>query len=110
MLGLTADDAKSQLEGAGFKVKTVERASNEVAKGNVIDQSPTPGSKVQPGTTITLTVSTGPEQQQTPNDQPSDWFPTDDPGNGGDPGGDMGDPGGDDGGIELPDGDNPFGN
>lgn len=109
VLGLTVDDAKSQLEGAGFKVKTVERASNEVAKGNVIDQSPMPGSKVQPGTTITLTVSTGPEQQQTPDEQPSDWYPTDDMDDGGDPGGDPGDLG-DDGGIELPDGDNPFGN
>ncbi|WP_204018638.1 Stk1 family PASTA domain-containing Ser/Thr kinase [Sphaerimonospora thailandensis] len=104
VLGLTVDDAKSQLEGAGFKIKIVERPSDQVAKGNVIDQSPAPGTKTQPGITITLTVSSGPPPQQQPTQQPSDGFPTDDPAT--DDSGDTGDGG--DGGIDLDE--NPFGN
>ncbi|MEV0971667.1 Stk1 family PASTA domain-containing Ser/Thr kinase [Microtetraspora glauca] len=101
VLGLTAEDAKSTLEGAGFKVKLSQQPSDVVPAGNVIAQTPDAGAKLQSGTTITLTVSSGPNQQQ-PTDQPSDQVtepPVDDGGDGGD-----------DGGI-LPDqGDNPFGN
>ncbi|GAA0397342.1 Stk1 family PASTA domain-containing Ser/Thr kinase [Microbispora corallina] len=99
VVGLTLADAKSTLTGAGFKVKSVEQPSDSVPQGNVIDQAPEPGAKLQQGTTITLTVSSGPSQQPTdlPTDQPTDQTPTDQPT--------------DDGGVDLGgDGDNPFGN
>ncbi|ETK34931.1 Stk1 family PASTA domain-containing Ser/Thr kinase [Microbispora sp. ATCC PTA-5024] len=100
VVGLTLADAKSTLTGAGFKVKTVEQPSDSVPQGNVIDQAPEPGAKLQQGTTITLTVSSGPSQQPTdlPTDQPTDQTPTDQPTDDG-------------GGVDLGgDGDNPFGN
>ncbi len=102
VLGLTAEDAKSTLEGTGFKVKLVQQPSDVVPKGNVIAQSPDAGAKLQTNTTITLTVSSGPSPQQPqPNDTPSDQI-TEPP---------VDDGGMDDGGVvDLPDGDNPFGN
>ncbi|RGA06765.1 Stk1 family PASTA domain-containing Ser/Thr kinase [Microbispora triticiradicis] len=99
VVGLTLADAKKAIEGAGFRVKTTERPSDVVAPGNVIDQSPQPGAKLNPGTTITLTVSSGPEQQtEEPTQPPVDDIPTADPTDDG-------------GGVDLGDGgDDPFGN
>jgi beta-lactam-binding protein with PASTA domain/tRNA A-37 threonylcarbamoyl transferase component Bud32 len=82
--GQTYEDAKSSLEGAGFKVRRSEQANDQPA-GTVIGQTPRGGTKLQPGTTITLVVSTGPAAP--PED--SDPLPTEDPGS--DPG--TGDPG-----------------
>ncbi|MEV1199833.1 Stk1 family PASTA domain-containing Ser/Thr kinase [Microbispora rosea] len=120
VVGLTLEDATRTLKGAGFKVKTSEQASDVVAPGNVIDQSPQAGTKLNPNTTITLTVSSGPSQQP-PTDQPNTDLPTDGTGDTGDPGdgtgdtGDTGDPGnGGGGGVQIgppgEGGDNPFGN
>ncbi|GIH65173.1 Stk1 family PASTA domain-containing Ser/Thr kinase [Microbispora siamensis] len=110
VLGLTLEDATRTLKGAGFKVKSQERPSDTVPQGSVIDQSPQPGTKLNPNTTITLTVSSGPSQQQeTPTQPPTQEEPTDTPTDGSD-GGD----GGDGGGVQIgPPGegdDNPFGN
>ena len=113
VLGLTVDDAKQTLEGAGFKVKTTPQASDTVPEGNVIDQAPQPGAKLNPGTTITLTVSSGPSQEQTPTQPPTQDYPTDDPTDGTGDGGDTGDGGGGDSvqvGPPGDEGDNPFGN
>jgi len=82
VVGIPEDEARATLEGAGFKVKVVTRNS-DVPVGNVIDQSPAPGTKLQPGTTVTLIVSSGPAVQQNPDDglptePPMDDLPTDD--------------------------------
>ena len=58
VLGLQEEDAESQLEAEGFIVDIDERDSDEPA-GQVIAQSPGPGSELKRGTTIKLTVSTG---------------------------------------------------
>ncbi|WP_182897848.1 Stk1 family PASTA domain-containing Ser/Thr kinase [Microbispora sp. H10830] len=117
VVGLTLEDATQTLKGAGFKVKTSEQPSDVVPQGNVIDQSPQSGAKLNPGTTITLTVSSGPSQQQQPTGEPTDT-PTDGTGDGGGDGtgdgGDGGGDGGDGGGVQIgppgEGGDNPFGN
>ncbi|MEW9530883.1 Stk1 family PASTA domain-containing Ser/Thr kinase [Microbispora sp. NPDC049125] len=100
VVGLTFADAQNTLKGAGFKVKKSDQPSDVVPQGNVIDQSPQAGAKLTSGTTITLTVSSGPQEQQPPTDQPTeppvDQQPTDEPT--------------DDGGVDIGDGDNPFGN
>jgi beta-lactam-binding protein with PASTA domain/tRNA A-37 threonylcarbamoyl transferase component Bud32 len=81
--GQTLADAQATLRGAGFKVKTDERPSPDVPQGSVISQSPRGGSKLSPGMTITLVVSSGPPQEtfptDTPTDQPTDQQPTDQP-------------------------------
>jgi serine/threonine-protein kinase len=58
VLGLQEEDAEAQLEREGFIVDVDERDSDEPA-GQVIAQSPGPGSKLKRGTTVKLTVSTG---------------------------------------------------
>jgi serine/threonine-protein kinase len=108
VVGLTLGDAKSTLEGAGFKVRSVMQPSDTVPEANVIDQAPGGGTNQMPGTTITLTVSSGPSEDPTfpeptdeaptdqgPTDQgPTDQGPTDDGGDLdlGDGAGDTGDP------------------
>ncbi|MCL3836738.1 Stk1 family PASTA domain-containing Ser/Thr kinase [Aeromicrobium duanguangcaii] len=57
--GDEADEAKAELEGQGFTVRTVEENSDSVKKGRVISQTPSSGTGVR-GDTITLTVSQGP--------------------------------------------------
>ncbi|GGS87213.1 putative serine/threonine-protein kinase [Planobispora rosea] len=77
VLGFDVKDAKRQLEDLGFKVRVTEQPSNE-PEGIVLNQTPPAGSKLQPNTTIRLTVSTG--QPPTPTEQPTeDPFPTEQP-------------------------------
>ncbi|GAA3000916.1 Stk1 family PASTA domain-containing Ser/Thr kinase [Streptosporangium longisporum] len=71
---LTVKDAKETLKQLGFRWKVVEQPS-DLPKDTVISQSPEPGGKYQPGTTITLVVSSGEPPQ--PTEQPSQ--PTEDP-------------------------------
>lgn len=84
--GMTYEEAKSALEGLGFRVKRSDQPSDQPA-GTVIGQSPGAGAKLQPNTTITLAVSTGPAP---PTDEPSD-IPTTEPTDDGFPPEDDGD-------------------
>lgn len=66
--GATASEAQSQLEGVGLKLGNQSEApSSSVAKGGVIDQSPTPGTQVNPGTAVDITLSSGPQQISVPS-------------------------------------------
>jgi serine/threonine-protein kinase len=69
VVDFTLADAQNTLQGAGFKVKTVEQPSDAVPQGAVIDQAPRSGAELTPGTTITLTVSTGPSGDVPPWDE-----------------------------------------
>jgi eukaryotic-like serine/threonine-protein kinase len=79
--GQTLENATETLRGAGFKVKTTQQPSQDVPEGSVISQSPRSGSKLTPGMTITLVVSSGPPEETFPTDQPTDQptEPTDQP-------------------------------
>ncbi|MET8993709.1 Stk1 family PASTA domain-containing Ser/Thr kinase [Amycolatopsis sp. Hca4] len=57
--GKPYSQAKSALEGAGWKTKKVEAPSDSVPKDSVITQNPN-GGQLAVGELITLTVSTGP--------------------------------------------------
>ncbi|MER7361762.1 Stk1 family PASTA domain-containing Ser/Thr kinase [Nonomuraea wenchangensis] len=71
VIGLTQEDASAQIKSAGFRVKVVPQPSDQ-PQGTVIQQNPGEGAKLAPNTTITIVVSTGPQQ---PTQQPSDDFP-----------------------------------
>ncbi|MED7928700.1 Stk1 family PASTA domain-containing Ser/Thr kinase [Nonomuraea sp. LP-02] len=73
VIGLTQEDASAQIKQAGFRVKVVPQPSDQ-PQGTVIQQNPGEGAKLAPNTTITIVVSTGPQQEQ-PTQQPSDDFP-----------------------------------
>lgn len=62
-LGRPVEDVRASLIALDFGVNVVEQASEEAA-GTVIDINPSGAQP--PGTTITLTVSTGPEQVTVP--------------------------------------------
>jgi serine/threonine-protein kinase len=55
----TQESAVGELEQAGLAANVVEVASDEAA-GLVLDQDPEPGTEVDPGSTVTISVSTGP--------------------------------------------------
>ena len=62
VLGDTKDKASNKLTGAGLKVAVKEAYSDSVEAGKVISQSIASGKTVPAGTTVTITVSLGPEQ------------------------------------------------
>jgi beta-lactam-binding protein with PASTA domain len=53
-------DATRELTAVGLKVATKREPNPTVAKGLVVDQSPSGGQKVPPGTTVELVISDGP--------------------------------------------------
>ena len=59
VVGSTQSQATSKLKSVGFGYSLVYSYSNTVAKGSVVKQSISGGSKVAKGTTITLTISNG---------------------------------------------------
>ena len=70
--GYTESGARQRLEKAGLKVGTVSEAySNTVGAGYVIDQTASPGSSVEEGTSVGFTISLGPDPaaDQPPSDE-----------------------------------------
>jgi eukaryotic-like serine/threonine-protein kinase len=66
VVGQAYDSAASMLQGQGFAVAKKLVDSNQPA-GVVVDSDPKPGSSVAPGSSITLSVSKGPKEQQVPS-------------------------------------------
>ena len=64
--GLTRDSAEARLRDEGLEVSVDEQESDE-PEGDVISQSPSGGSKVTRGETVTITVSTGRPQVSIPD-------------------------------------------
>ena len=60
-------EAKGILEGAGFRVASTEAFSDTVAKGIVVSQRPDANVVLETGSTVTLTISKGPEVIIVPN-------------------------------------------
>jgi serine/threonine-protein kinase len=65
--GKTEQKAVDRLSAAGFEVVIAESFSNEVPRGRVVGTDPAVGTEVQPGETIVVTVSLGPEYFDCPN-------------------------------------------
>jgi serine/threonine-protein kinase len=67
VLNQTEDSARSELEAAGFGVQVVNAPSDTTPEGFVSAQSPDPGTDAAKGSTVTITVSTGPSSATVPN-------------------------------------------
>ncbi|MET7620283.1 Stk1 family PASTA domain-containing Ser/Thr kinase [Streptomyces sp. NPDC005408] len=66
--GASVDDATSELEGKGFKVKIASQQINSSEEaGSVAAQSAAEGTQLARGDTITLTVSKGPRMLDVPD-------------------------------------------
>ncbi|HET8993530.1 MAG TPA: Stk1 family PASTA domain-containing Ser/Thr kinase [Rhodococcus sp. (in: high G+C Gram-positive bacteria)] len=63
---LAASEAEGQLQDSGFRVSLQEKPDSVVAEGNVVNTRPVPGSQADEGSTVTIEVSSGPEQVQIP--------------------------------------------
>ena len=61
VVGQTLNAAKQQLSAVGLDFSSSQTPSDR-PKGEVIKQSPNAGTEVDPGSTVTLTVSSGPEE------------------------------------------------
>jgi beta-lactam-binding protein with PASTA domain/predicted Ser/Thr protein kinase len=64
--GLSRDSAEARLRDEGFEVSVLEQESDE-REGDVISQSPSGGTELTRGETITITVSTGRPQVDVPD-------------------------------------------
>jgi eukaryotic-like serine/threonine-protein kinase len=67
VVGLTLASAQNRLEKVGLNSSRREENSTTVDKGRVISASPGEGEKVDKGSTVTLVVSSGPEQVDVPD-------------------------------------------
>ncbi|HET7479837.1 MAG TPA: Stk1 family PASTA domain-containing Ser/Thr kinase [Rubrobacteraceae bacterium] len=66
--GATASEAQSLLESNGLVLGgQSSRHNGQIAKGGVIDQSPRPGAEVEPGSAVSITLSSGPKQIAVPD-------------------------------------------
>jgi beta-lactam-binding protein with PASTA domain/tRNA A-37 threonylcarbamoyl transferase component Bud32 len=67
VVGLTEKSAVARLEKRGLKPDTTDQSSTTVQKGRVISASPSEGQEVDKGSTVSLTVSSGPDQVDVPD-------------------------------------------
>ena len=59
VVGQSEGAATTTLSNSGFQVTTEYQASTSVSAGNVISQTPSSGSELDPGKTVHLVISTG---------------------------------------------------
>lgn len=76
VLGQTEESAASMLEQQGFKVSIIRQSSETVDAGPVIDQNPKPGEMAENGSTVTLSVSIGAQDETEPETEPETEEPT----------------------------------
>jgi len=67
VLGLSESNARTTLEAAGFEVTSTEAPDDDTAAGLVAAQSPEGGAKAAKGSTVAITISTGPELTTVPD-------------------------------------------
>lgn len=65
--GKSKAEAVATLKSKGFQVEEKDESSDDVDEGNVISQDPEGGKTAASDATITITVSTGPQQVSVPN-------------------------------------------
>jgi serine/threonine-protein kinase len=66
VLEQSEESARAELEAAGFQVDVVEAPSSSTPAGLVSAQSPDPGVEAARGSTVQITISTGPEMVRVP--------------------------------------------
>ena len=67
--GMNFDDARIRLENAGFVVRRTDVPDDKIAKDRVISQDPGAGVASAQGSTVTLTVSSGPAKVTVPDEK-----------------------------------------
>lgn len=65
--GMSETEAQKELEDAGFKVISSFQYDDSVASGNVINTTPSAGTKAEKGSTVTMLVSQGTDKKTVPD-------------------------------------------
>jgi len=68
VVGVSEAEARSTLEQAGFEVSSTSAPSDSAPEGVVSDQSPDGGTEAPKGSTVTITVSSGPSTTTVPDE------------------------------------------
>ena len=68
VVGMSEADAQATLEAAGFEVSSTSAPSDTAAEGTVSDQSPDGGTQAAKGSTVAITVSSGPSTATVPDE------------------------------------------
>lgn len=68
--GMSIDSARSSVEANGLVVTSVTQQSSSEPAGTVIDQTPSPGSKIQEGSSVSLIVSNSASRDNSNVDEP----------------------------------------
>jgi eukaryotic-like serine/threonine-protein kinase len=68
VVGMTEADARTTLQQAGFEVSSTSAPSDTTPSGNVSDQSPDGGTQATKGSTVSITVSSGPSTTTVPDE------------------------------------------
>jgi serine/threonine-protein kinase len=72
-IGETQAQAEQQIKAAGLQSVVNNVPNAKVAKGKVFKQDPSAGTKIDKGSTVTLTVSKGPPQVTVPDVKGEQW-------------------------------------
>jgi len=68
VVGMSEDDARTTLQQAGFEVSSTSAPSDSTPEGIVSDQSPDGGTQASKGSTVTITISSGPSTTTVPDE------------------------------------------
>jgi len=68
VVGMSEADAQATLEQAGFEVSSTSAPSDTIPDGSVSDQSPDGGTQAAKGSTVAITVSSGPSTATVPDE------------------------------------------
>jgi serine/threonine-protein kinase len=69
VVGLSQAEAENELARLGLQVQVDERETGDVPAGQVFRQSPEPGTELEEGDTVVITVAVQPEETQPPPNQ-----------------------------------------
>lgn len=72
LTGYSLRSARDYADEVGLTLVVKEQASDSVDKGLIISQDPSPGTRVAPGSDLTVVVSTGAANNKNSNDKTSD--------------------------------------
>ena len=64
---LDREEARRQLEDRDLRVTVRERETNDEDPGQVLEQDPAPGTEVEEGSSVTITVAKEPEERDVPD-------------------------------------------
>ena len=68
VVGMSEAEARTTLEQAGFKVSSTSAPSDTTPQGDVSDQNPDGGTQAAKGSTVAITVSSGPSTTTVPDE------------------------------------------